>query len=416
MEQRLRELYLRTGKLMSLHVDLLYACDLDCTHCYLDDKRPRGLPFDRLVRVFAEARELGALKLTLSGGEVFLRRDLFDLVEEARRLRLSVRLKTHGGHVDERRARRLASLGVQRVDVSVYALDDRVHDAITRRPGSLQRTLRGIEAMRQAGVRVRVNCSVMHANRDHIEALWRYFAGRDVEVALDGSIRGTNGGGLEPYAQALSMDDRVAMEVFRAESLGQAPAVACIEPDERMCFAGVLGVYVQPDGAVTPCVAWPMPVGNVCETSLVDIWRDAPGLVAVRAARRRDREGCSGCTFEKACLFCPGKAWVEQADWKRAFSLQCTDTAARVYAALARNAQRLRAGRPRRDARGRLRILAPGALHPGPRSRRGASPRPAHSAAAANGAVPGRASGGRASGRFVVLDDRQAAALRRHAV
>lgn len=142
LEDRLRRVWLAEQRLLSLHLDLLYRCNLDCCHCYLDDKRTDEMDTSEVVSVLTAARTLGALKLTLSGGELFLRPDILDILHHARRLNYYVKLKTHGGTVTEPLADSLKSIGIGRVDVSVYALDNDIHDAITRRKGSLVRTLR----------------------------------------------------------------------------------------------------------------------------------------------------------------------------------------------------------------------------------------------------------------------------------
>jgi MoaA/NifB/PqqE/SkfB family radical SAM enzyme len=349
MEDRLRRIYAADHRLLSLHIDVLYQCDLDCCHCYLDDKRTETLSTERLVALLGEARDLGALKLTLSGGELFLRRDLFELLEEARRLRYYIKLKSHGGLITERKADRLAELAIGRVELSVYALDASVHDAITRRTGSLERTLKGIERLRERGIDVRVNCSVMHGNRLHYEELVRVLEERGISVSLDGSIRGTNSGTLETYALGLDTADKVALERFRRAQRGGVPEPVSMDPDDHICWAGKTSAYVMPDGAVTPCVAWPMPVGHLASQSLREIWEDAPALHEIRAARRRDRAGCGSCSLTDKCIYCPGKAWIEtQGDWLAPFELQCQDTATRVYGTLAYSAELVRGGRPRR--------------------------------------------------------------------
>jgi radical SAM protein with 4Fe4S-binding SPASM domain len=349
MEDRLKELYAKDFRLLSIHFDALYKCDLDCCHCYLDDKRTDPLSTTELITHMRAARELGALKLTFSGGELFLRRDLIEILEEARRLGFYIKLKTHGGLVTEDKAAALARIGIGRVDISVYALEASVHDYITRRKGSLARTLRGIDRLQAHGIVVQVNSSVMQANKEHYPALVKQFAKRGIHVSLDGSIRGTNSGTLETYALALSMDERVQMEAFRRRVTGGAPKPIDMGDDDHICWAGKTSIHVQPDGTVTPCVAWPMPLGNVRETPLHEIWNHSPMLAEIRAAKRKDREGCSSCSFERKCIFCPGKAYVEnQGAWLRAFDLQCGDTAGRVLGTLQYNAELLREERPRK--------------------------------------------------------------------
>src|SRR5436189_66481 len=54
--------------------------------------------------------------------------------------------------------------GVRQVDVSIYSADPAVHDAVTKVPGSLTRSLEGVALLRDAGLRVKLNCPIMTVN------------------------------------------------------------------------------------------------------------------------------------------------------------------------------------------------------------------------------------------------------------
>ena len=71
--ERIQERALQLGVLLNLHIDLTYRCNERCVHCYLDHNSRDELTILDLQRVFAEARSLGTLFLTLSGGEPMLR-------------------------------------------------------------------------------------------------------------------------------------------------------------------------------------------------------------------------------------------------------------------------------------------------------------------------------------------------------
>ena len=366
MEEKLRQLYLKDYRLLSLHMDLGLRCDLDCCHCYLDDKRTPELSTAEVISVLQQARDLGVLKLALGGGELFLRRDVPDLLDAARAMRFAIVLKTHGGTVSERIADKVKESGVTRVDVSVYALDETIHDAITRRRGSLVRTMRGIERLRDRGVRVRVNCSVMHANRKHYKALYEELTRRGIECNLDPSIQGTHSGALDTLALNISVDEKAELERWKHEQTGEAPSLAPADPDYHLCWAGKTSAHINPDGTVTPCVAFPMVLGDLHTQTLEQIWNHSPLLWQIRDARRKDRAGCHTCSFEHQCVYCPGKAFVEQqGDWLAPSSLQCADTLGKVHGAFRYNAERVH---PRRI--GHLPVLPAGALHEGPRAGR----------------------------------------------
>src|SRR5688572_6843506 len=128
---------------LSVHIDLTMRCNERCIHCYRVIERRPELTTAELKALLEEVAQAGTLYLTFSGGEVFLRKDLFELIEHARRLHFDVRLKSNALRVTPEKAARLGALGVRQVDISIYSADPAVHDGITKVPGSLERSLEG---------------------------------------------------------------------------------------------------------------------------------------------------------------------------------------------------------------------------------------------------------------------------------
>jgi len=77
-------------------------------------------------------RARGRCFLTFSGGEIFLRPDLYEILAAARRLHFDISLKTNALLVTAERAARLREFWRTRVQISVYSDIPAVHDAITR--------------------------------------------------------------------------------------------------------------------------------------------------------------------------------------------------------------------------------------------------------------------------------------------
>ncbi|MBT9560499.1 MAG: radical SAM protein [Myxococcales bacterium] len=326
LDGRLKALYQRQGRLMNLHLDLLYACDLDCHHCYLDEKKRPQASTATIIDILGQAADMGALQVLFSGGEIFLRKDLFTILEAARRLRFHIRLKTHGGNITAGDARRLRELGIAQVDFSVYALDPDVHDGFTQKRGSLERTLRGIDLLVAEGLRVEVKCSVTTHNLGHYRELNEHFEARGIPCTLSAKIRGTNSVTTNTYDLNADFEDKVEVELYRLGQAGgpRTPGVAPAPTESYFCSAGRTMIYVAPDLEVYPCVAYPRPVGDLNVQRLADVWRSEAALADVRRSTRADTHLpgesapptvgiCGTCPARSQCSYCPGSAYIESA-------------------------------------------------------------------------------------------------------
>jgi len=124
------------GVPLAVHMDVTYRCNERCVHCYLDHDDHGEMTTAEIKDVLDQLAEAGVFFLTFSGGEVFMRRDFFELVEHARRLMFNVKIKTNAVMIHEKEARRIRELGVDTIQISVYSHRPEVHDAITKLPHS----------------------------------------------------------------------------------------------------------------------------------------------------------------------------------------------------------------------------------------------------------------------------------------
>jgi cyclic pyranopterin phosphate synthase len=140
----------------------------------------------RLIKLFVG---LGITKVRLTGGEPLLRRGLVDLVQELARLRgwdgepLDLALTTNG-HLLDGLAEPLKAAGLDRVTVSMDAVDAPTFERITRVPGSFQKMLGGIRAARAAGLTpLKINCVLLRGfNDDQIEGFAHFAREENVVV------------------------------------------------------------------------------------------------------------------------------------------------------------------------------------------------------------------------------------------
>ena len=137
------------GYLFSLFVELTYACNLKCVHCY----NPKNInniqiDFEKMKNIIDEAGEIGCFNITFSGGECTLDTDFIKIVEYARSKRMSVEIFTNGQTLydNPELLNKLIELYPScSIGLSLYSLDEETHDKITSVKGSYHKTLSVIE-------------------------------------------------------------------------------------------------------------------------------------------------------------------------------------------------------------------------------------------------------------------------------
>src|SRR5690348_12760981 len=130
--ERMNSRALELGVPLSVQLDVTYRCNERCVHCYLDHDDHGEMSTAEITGILDQLAEAGTFFLTLSGGEVLMRRDFFQILEHARRLMFNVRIKTNGVMIGTEEARRLRALAVEQVQISIYSHRPQVHDAITK--------------------------------------------------------------------------------------------------------------------------------------------------------------------------------------------------------------------------------------------------------------------------------------------
>jgi len=315
--QELNQSALDTGLPLSVHLDVTYRCNERCVHCYLDHDDHGEMTTAEIKDVLSQLADAGVLFLTLSGGEVLMRMDFFEILEHARALLFDVRIKTNAFMIREQEADRILELGVRSLQVSIYSHRPEVHDAITKLPGSLKRSIAGIRLLRSRGVKVIIANVLMRQNLSDYAGVKVLAQELGAEYTIDPTITPKMDGDRSIVGMGIGGND--LRQVFRNPELVGNVEEFCAPPpvvsddvlDETPCSAGHTACYISPYGELFPCVQFPLPSGNVRTQKFIDIWRDSTQLKDVRSIRARDLPVCSTCSHVGTCTRCPGLAYME---------------------------------------------------------------------------------------------------------
>ena len=219
--------------------------------------------------------------------------------------------------IREAQAARLRDLGVESIQVSIYSHRPEVHDAITKVPGSLRRSIKAIRFLKSQGLKVIIANVLMTENMQDYHGVRALADELGTECTLDPTVTPKMDG--DRAILDLNAGESALRTLFRDEVfVGNADEFCAPPPapdEDSMaslpCSAGHTACYVSPYGEFYPCVQFPLSCGNVRQQRFIDIWRDSEQLKEVRSIRLRDLSSCSQCAHGSTCTRCPGLAFLE---------------------------------------------------------------------------------------------------------
>ena len=321
--------------------EITTRCNLRCIHCHASAGKggPDELSTEEAFRLLDQLAEVPEYRMVaFTGGEPLMRTDFFPILEYAQALGFSNTLATNATLVTPAIAAGMKERGVSIAAVSLDAPTESVHDEIRGVPGSFRKALDGIAALKEAGITLQINVTVMgHTVRD-IDALFSYLAtmdpalllvyqvipmGRGKDIADLVLLQEQNRVMIDALARwqrdGRMMIEPVAGPMYWASLLDRAgirsgPAMAIADSLLHGCAAGRGFIYIKPDGTVLPCPFLPLECGNVRTTPFPEILRTSPVLATLRDREHLLKGRCSSCGYARICGGCRGRAYTLTGD------------------------------------------------------------------------------------------------------
>ncbi len=302
-------------------VALTYRCNLACKFCYAScgctkEEAFRELSTESTKEILSIIKnEAQVPSVSFTGGEPTLRDDLGELISFAKSLKMWTNLITNGTLVDIKLAESLRSAGLDSAQVSLEAGTPFLHDSIVRRPGAFASTLRGLENLKRAGIRVHTNTTISGMNKGHLSAI--------LDLVKDTGLDKFSMNMLMPAGSALkdlgevlvtySEIGEIVLEVKRyAEELGlefmwYSPTPMCVfNPivhglGNKGCAACDGLLSIAPNGDILPCSSFPKSMGNILgmKDRFKETWRSSEFEFFQR--KRFAHKKCQDCEYLAIC-------------------------------------------------------------------------------------------------------------------
>ena len=312
-------------------------CNLSCTHCYAATEGEQSeLSTDEALALIDDLAAFGAPVLLFSGGEPLVRPDILTLARHAVGQGLRVVFSTNGTKIDARMADEFKKIGLSYAGISIDGMEA-VHDRFRACPGAFQRSLAGIRACRDAGVKVGLRVTMTQDNLADIPAIFDLmeaeripriclyhlvYCGRGAEIASHDLLHAQRRDTLNLIIDRTAQLHRrgFPVEVLTVDNHCDGPYLYLRMVREKHPRADDVMTLLRMNGGNSTghglaCISWDRtvypdqfwrnkPVGNVREKKFSEIWgRPAQGslLALLREKKKHVTGRCVTCRFLDVC-------------------------------------------------------------------------------------------------------------------
>jgi SynChlorMet cassette radical SAM/SPASM protein ScmE len=342
-------------------IALTGRCNLRCEYCFYADEMValRDLATDQWLTFFEELGRLAIRRVTLTGGEVFTRRDFFELVDGVVANRMRYTILTNGTLIDEKVLGQFEigkrRLRLDSIQVSIDGSRAEIHNL--SRPNSFDRALRGLRLLKDAGFPVTVRTTINRHNLHDLDNIAQLLL-EDVGLpSFSTNEAMPMGAGCDNQGDITltTVEKMEAMRILQwllARYPGRLSANAGPQAklkmyaemehsrqtgekasDWQMGYLTACGcIYskldVLHDGTIVPChIMHQMNLGHIETDLFEEIWHTHPVLQSLRARRSvpmQEVAGCKSCGWASYCNgSCPGLAYELTGGLLRANSEDC---------------------------------------------------------------------------------------------
>ena len=295
--------------------ELTPYCNLRCPMCYvrLDPvraaKQGKMMTGKQWLEIARQARDMGALFVTLTGGEPFMHPDFWEIYEGILELGLLPNIFTNGCLINEDVVERLKKNPPHNIKMSIYGASNETYEAMCGIKDGYTKICRAIDLLKEAGLEFFCTSTVVKENRQDLAAMYTMAREKQINffhtIAVVNSTRDALSDPLNsrlPHTEAAWTLERMEREKRRDRYMDK-PFVAC--------GGYTTTFHMTWHGHMQFCGFAPTPCARVVEP--FDVKRAWEELMEL-TERITTPEECATCPHYEFCKRCPGLLAAESGD------------------------------------------------------------------------------------------------------
>ncbi|OGQ44638.1 MAG: hypothetical protein A3H42_06400 [Deltaproteobacteria bacterium RIFCSPLOWO2_02_FULL_46_8] len=300
-------------------IELTYGCNLNCLHCYNPTHLARNeTDTSQIFSILSQLAKLGTCLVLFTGGEIFSRKDIFEILDHTRQKGMQFVLLTNATLITEEKADRLKQLDPYRVCVSLYGATAETYEKVTRVRGSFKKFVRGLDLLLRRKIPVELRSIILKDNLHEFEAMRRFTKNLGLRFDYASEINPRLDGLREPLQHRISPEEDLKLwrafhgnDFLKKMAQVSSPCKATTQGPFN-CRCGKSSLVITPYGKMNLCLFNTFPQENILEFSVLDGWKSLVNLV--QKSKPTKDYACPSCPVFDYCTRGPSDSFSEMGD------------------------------------------------------------------------------------------------------
>ena len=312
----------KNEKLLSMEIEFSLQCNFRCPYCYVpQNSYPENeLSREEICDVILQAKDLGARKIIILGGEPTLYPDFLDIIQFIRKQNLEVEIFTNGTRINEEFAKQLHDNNV-RVVLKMNSFNENIQDTLAGKKGAFTLIQQALHNLKKAGYPseekfLAVSTIICRHNINELITMWIWLRDQKIVPYFEIITPQENA----KYNEWLYVNPKELYDIFtRISEIDRTKYSQDWDPQPPLvgnrCLRHQFSCLVTSTGNVMPCVGVSMPIGSIRNQRLRNIIKNSEVLSDLKNHLNTIKGPCRTCEKAEYCYGCRGAAYQLTGDY-----------------------------------------------------------------------------------------------------
>lgn len=310
----LNEIFSGSPQLTNILIEITSKCNERCLHCYIPhENKLCDIEPDLFNEILNQCKEMRLLHITLSGGEPLMHKSFCNFLRKCKEENFSVNVLSNLTLLNDEIIEVMKENYLLSVQTSLYSMDPNIHDSITQKKGSFEKTYNSVLKLIESDIPIQISCPIMKQNINSYQDVINWATKYNINVVDNFIIIAKYNHSIQNLNCRLSIDE--ISRIIENSATNDKTILYEIEreaneknnssPEDIVCPICRSSVCVSEKGIVYPCAGWQdYPLGNLNEESIPNIWNNSEKVKFLRELRKKDFPKCIKCSYKDFCSMC----------------------------------------------------------------------------------------------------------------